>query len=165
MAISIMAVSTAFSQIEFGIGTTAGTKLKLNDKGETQMNIGINGRGLFELSDQFFLSGGYTFFLTYSFDNNIGNYTIEHNYNYALINADLNYYFLDEIDFLIYGMGGLNYGMTRIKIKQSGLPDIKDTEGHFDFELGAGIRIESLFGEIKYNNAHENLLFTIGVYL
>ncbi len=161
----LLIAGSSFSQVQFGVGAVAGTKLKYNDEGNAQMNFGAHARGLFEISDEMFLTGGFSLFMPYTVSSAFSNYSIEQTLTYALIQADLNYYFLDEVDFMLYGIGGVNYGLAMVKMKETGEPNISDTHTHFDFEFGIGARTETLFGEFRYDNSNENLILTIGIYL
>ncbi len=161
----LLIAGTTFSQVQFGVGAVAGTKLKYNDNGDASINFGAHARGLFEISDEIFLTGGLSYFLPYTVKSSFSGYSIEQTLSYALINADVNYYFMDNVDFMLYGIGGINYGLAMVKMKETGEPDISDTQTHFDFEFGVGIRTETLFGEIRYDNSNENLMLTVGIYL
>ena len=50
----LLIAGSSFSQVQFGVGAVAGTKLKGNDKGEYSMNFGAHARGLFEISDEIY---------------------------------------------------------------------------------------------------------------
>ena len=164
-AVLLIAGGTAFSQVQFGVGAIAGTKLKYNDNGDASINFGAHARGLFEISDEIFATAGLSYFLPYKVSSSYGSYTIEQTLNFATLNADINYYFMDNGDFMLYGLGGVNYGLAMVKMKETGEPDISDTEGHFDFEVGVGARTEKLFGELRYDNSNENFLLTVGIYI
>lgn len=160
IAVLLIAGST-FSQVQFGVGVVAGTELKFNENGDPQMNFGAHARGLFEISDEMFLTGGLSYFLPYKLK-----YTgIESTLTFMVLNADINYYFLDDGDFMLYGLGGINYGIAMTKLDETGEPILRNTHTHVDFEFGVGARTENLFGELRWDNSNSNFLLTVGIYL
>ena len=83
----------------------------------------------------------------------------------VVINADVNYYFFDDGDFMLYGLGGINYGALMVKLDETGEPVLRYTHTHFDIEFGLGARMENLFGELRWDNSNTNFLLTVGIYI
>ncbi|MBU2922241.1 porin family protein [Winogradskyella psychrotolerans] len=77
--------------------------------------------------------------------------------NWFEVNANANYYFLDEENIDVYGIAGLNYSSIKVKYENSfGLGgDFSSSDGRIGLNLGAGANFNigssiTPFAEIKY---------------
>ena len=83
--------------------------------------------------------------------------------NWFEVNANVNYYFLDEEKMSVYGIGGLSYSSVKVSFEDDNLfgrfgglvGDASTSDGRFGLNIGGGInlkvsnKIES-FAELKY---------------
>ncbi len=158
LAALLFITNAAFSRIQFGISTMAGTKSKTDYKNETSINGGFNTRLKIDLFNNIFLSSGFSYYLPYKYNFKGDNYTF---YN-SVLNADLNYNFLDNGEIVLYGLGGINLDMLNSKsIIHS--EEFKQSESSYDLEFGVGIRIEICYAEIKFDNNKEQIQIFIGI--
>ena len=156
----LLIANTAFSQIQFGVGVMAGTKSKVDFKQAKSVNGGFHTRALINLTDQIFVSSGFSYYLPYKYNSRGINYT----YNNMAVNADINYNFVDNGEVILYGLGGINLDLKSSKFKEDGV-DMNPRESKYDFEFGAGIRIECCFAEIKFDQNKEQIQIFIGLYI
>lgn len=77
--------------------------------------------------------------------------------NWFEVNANANYYLLNEGKFDIYGLAGLNYSSVEVKIDASGFgSSMSGSDGRFGLNLGGGANMhlnnDSImpFAELKY---------------
>jgi len=77
--------------------------------------------------------------------------------NWFEVNANANYYFLEEENIDVYGIAGLNYSSIKVKYENSfGLGgDFSSSDGRIGLNLGAGANFNignsiTPFAEIKY---------------
>lgn len=155
IAICLIATATAFSQVQFGVGVTAGTKAKINDSFEETVNFGANARVLWEFSESFALTGGFSYFLPFD----VTSFGVEVTTNVMVLNADAVYYLMDENDIKVYGLGGLNY--TSVKAKSG---SVSNTESEVSWEAGGGVLFSNFFIEAKYDGNLEQIVGTVGIY-
>ncbi len=161
IAVFLIASSSAFSQVDFGVGAVLGTKATVDENANAKMNFGLHARAMLELTDEIFFTGGFSFYLPKKFS-----YPgVETTINYMVLNADVNYYFLDDGDFAFYGLAGINYGFLHTVLKEDGEPNLTASNGHFDFEIGAGVRYDVYFAELKYDGSNNHIQVFIGIYL
>lgn len=155
IAVCLIATTTAFSQVQFGLGATAGSKAKINDTFEETLNFGVNARVLWDFSDAFALTGGFSYFLPFD----VTMLGVEVTTNVMVFNADAVYYFMDENDIKVYGLGGLNYAFIKAK---SG--NVSETDSDLGWEAGGGVMFSNFFIEAKYDGNMEQIVGTVGVY-
>ncbi len=79
--------------------------------------------------------------------------------NWFELNANANYYFLDEDNIDVYGIAGLNYSSVKVKYDDSSFGgvagDFSASDGRFGLNLGGGANFNTggsltPFAEIKY---------------
>lgn len=77
--------------------------------------------------------------------------------NWWEINANVNYYLLNESNLSLYAIGGLNYSNVSVSISDSipGIGDISSSDGRFGLNLGGGANFNigsniTPFAELKY---------------
>lgn len=155
IAICFIATTTAFSQVQFGFGVTAATKAKINDTFEETVNFGANARLLWNFSEKFALTGGFSYFLPFD----VTMLGVEVTTNVMVFNADAVYYFMDENDVKVYGLGGMNYASVRAKSM-----GISATESEVSWEAGGGVMFGNFFIEAKYDGNFEQIVGTVGIY-
>lgn len=155
IAVCLIATTTAFSQVQFGLGVTAGTKAKINDSFEETANFGLNARILWDFSEKFSLTGGFSYFLPFD----VTALGVEVTTNVMVFNADLVYYFMNDNGVKVYGLGGLNYVSVKA---ESG--DISATESETSWEAGGGVMFNKFFIEAKYDGNMEQIVATVGIY-
>jgi len=160
VAVFLIAGSTAFSQVQFGVGGMAGTKAGMNDNFEQTLNFGPHVRALFNVGDKFGVTAGFSYYLPVKYSG----FGAEVTMNYMAFNADALYYILNDDDFKVYALGGVNYGMIKLKFADMGADDGNGTANHTDFEVGGGIQVGKIFAEVKYDNSNEHFQAFLGIY-
>lgn len=160
IAISILTINSAFSEIKLGVGIMTGTKSKIDYKNDASINGGFNTKLKLDLFDNLFLSSGFSYHLPYKYNSRGDNYTF---YN-SVINADLNYNFLDNGEIVLYGLGGLNLDLLSSKSVINGA-EMKQSSSKYNLEFGVGMRIEICYAEIKLDQNKEQIQIFIGLYL
>jgi len=160
IAVFLIAGSTAFSQLQFGLGGMAGTKAGIDDNFEAKINFGPHVRALFNVGDKFGVTAGFSYYLPFKYNA----FGAEVTMNYMAFNADALYYILNEDAFKVYALGGVNYGMIKLKFADMGIDDGSGTEDHVDWEVGGGIQVGKIFAEIKYDNSNEHIQAFLGIY-
>jgi len=155
IAVCLIATSTAFSQVKFGVGGVVGTKSGIKETGEFKMNFGANARLLYDFSEKFALTGGFTYFLPSKVD--VG--ATELKLNIMALNADAVYYLMDDNNVKVYGLGGVNWASA--KVEAAG---ISVTNSEFSWEAGAGVMFSNFFIEAKYDANMEQIVGVVGIY-
>jgi len=155
IAVCLIATITAFSQVQFGAGVTAGTKAKINDTAEETVNFGVNARVLWDFSEKFALTGGFSYFLPFD----VTMLGVEVTTNVMVFNADAVYYFMDDNDVKVYGLGGVN--LASVKAKAG---NVSETESEVSWEAGGGVMFSKFFIEAKYDGNLEQIVGTVGIY-
>jgi len=152
IAVLLITFSTnAFSQdIKFGAGAVIGSKAGISEDG-TKMNFGVHARGLYNLSDEFAITGGFSYFLPSKVD--------PAKLTLMAFNADAMYYFMDDGDMKIYGLAGLNMAFAKIS---GGAFDVSTND--VSFEVGAGVEFGDFFVELKYDGNMEQIQGFVGMY-
>src|SRR5690606_16297649 len=87
------------------------------------------------------------------------------------LNANANYYFINDDTFGIYGLAGLNYTNVKVRVEDFGfgLGDTSSNEGKFGLNLGGGANFNlgknwMPFAELKYVlSDYDQLVFLAGV--
>jgi len=110
---------------------------------------------LYDFSEKFALTGGFTYFLPSKVD--VG--TTELKLNIMALNADAVYYLMDDNDVKVYGLGGVNWASA--KVTAAG---ISVTDSEFSWEAGAGIMFSNFFIEAKYDANMEQIVGVVGIY-
>ena len=152
IAISILTINSAFSEIKLSLGVMSGTKSKIDYKSDASINGGFNTKLKLDIAENVFLSSGFSYYLPYKYNHRGDNYTF---YN-SVVNADLNYYFLDNGEIVLYGLGGINMDMLSSKSEIDGT-EMKSSSSKYDFEFGVGIQIEACYAEIKMDRNKEQI--------
>ncbi len=153
--------NTAFSKVQLGLGIMAGTKSKVDYKQARSVNGGFHSRVLLDLTDQIFISSGFSYYLPYKYNYQRRNNT----FNNVGFNADLNYNLLDNGEIILYGLGGANLDLKSSKYTENGEVIKNPSESKYGFEFGAGIRIECCFAEVKFDQNKKQIQIFIGLYL
>lgn len=111
-------------------------------------NIGIGANAEFPIADKMTISPSFIYYLPKS----EGPFKM----NWFELNANLNYYFLQEDNLSVYGLGGLNYSSVKVKYDNTFLTSSYSTsDGRVGLNLGAGINLNlgdkiTPFAELKY---------------
>lgn len=172
MIVAVMAfVASASAQFKFGGGVTMGTKMGMNDSFEDKAGFGINVRGVFDISEKFKVSPGITYFFPGAPDG--------YDLKAWQLNADAQYHFYSNESVSIYGLGGLNYSHSKVKVDVGDFfEDVlgedlgsmfgaagsaEDSEGKIGIDLGAGINFGKFYGEVKYDTAFEQVALSVGI--
>lgn len=87
------------------------------------------------------------------------------------LNANANYYFLNDDTFGVYGLAGLNYTSVKVKVEDLGFGfgGASSSEGKVGFNLGAGTNFNlgkswTPFAELKYVlSDYDQLVLLAGV--
>jgi len=151
IAVLLITSSAAFSQeFKFGAGAVIGSKSGISETG-TKMNFGLHARGVYGISDQFALTAGFSYFLPSKVD--------PVKLTLMGFNADAMYYFMDDNDMKIYGLGGMNIAFA--KVSGGGF---EASTNDVSFELGAGVEFGKFFVELKYDGNGEQIEGFVGMY-
>ena len=75
--------------------------------------------------------------------------------NWFEVNANANYYFLDQDMMSIYALGGLNYSSVKVSYDQTWIGSYSASDSRFGLNLGGGINFKLAgkiipFAELKY---------------
>lgn len=75
--------------------------------------------------------------------------------NWFELNANANYYFVNQATMSVYALGGLNYSSVKVSFKETWLGNYSSSDGRFGLNLGGGINFKvggSIipFAELKY---------------
>lgn len=142
----LLLLITTMSQAQFknlGVGIAYGTQIK-------KPGVLINGQYYF--SDKFALAPSFIYYLPYSdkSSNTVFGFTssIEAKSTVWELNADANYYFLDQ-GVKLYGIGGLNVTGVKSKITTSvtGLPTTETSANSTNVGVNLGIGADFKAGE------------------
>ncbi len=137
-----MFTTTSFSQTETKLGALLayGTEIE---------NIGVGANAEFPIIEKLTISPSFIYYLPKD-ESGI-------KINWFEVNANANYYFLDEENIDVYGIGGLNY--TNVKVKYDGDSifgdDLSVSDGRIGLNLGGGTNFNigsniTPFAELKY---------------
>ncbi|MFN1833777.1 outer membrane beta-barrel protein [Balneola sp. MJW-20] len=145
--LSIVMVNTADAQIEVGAGLVLGTGA-YDGAGDVNNDIGLKVDGRYDINEQIAVGADFTFFFPKD----------ESGVKFKLSALNLNgfYDFLNEEEFNLYGLAGLNIAFWEIEFPDVGGffggGSISDTE--IGLNIGAGaeyvMNFGNLFGEVKY---------------
>lgn len=115
-------------------------------------NIGLGANAEFGIAENLSISPSFIYYLPKS------NSFVKT--NWFELNANANYYFLNDGGFGVYGLAGLNYSQVSVKYDGPDLGDyginIKGSDGRFGLNLGAGANLHLSndnimpFAELKY---------------
>ncbi|SDI08527.1 outer membrane protein [Winogradskyella thalassocola] len=149
--INLIIATTLFS-ITFSIGAFAQTETKIGaliGYGTEIENIGIGANAEFPIMEKLTISPSFIYYLPKD-ESGI-------KINWFEVNANANYYFLDEENIDVYGIAGLNYSSIKVKYENSfGLGgDFSSSDGRIGLNLGAGANFNigssiTPFAELKY---------------
>lgn len=112
-------------------------------------NIGIGVTAAFPIMDKMTIAPSFIFYLPKDeFGVKI---------NWFELNANANYYFLDEGNFNVYGLGGLNFSSISVKYDNASIygSGLSASDGRIGLNLGGGANFDIgtsflLFSELKY---------------
>ena len=141
--ISALSVSTISAQSETTIGGFAAYGTEIESVG-----IGVNAE--FPILEKLTISPSFIYFLPKDFGLS--------KINWFELNANANYYFLDQDEIGFYGIGGLNYSRVEVSFEEENEffgNDFSASDGRIGLNLGAGANFKigssiMPFGEIKY---------------
>lgn len=111
-------------------------------------NIGIGGNAEFPIMEKLTISPSFIYY----FPKEETGIKI----NWFEVNANANYYFLEEDGIDVYGLAGLNYSSVKVKYDDRlGLGDFSASDGRFGLNIGAGANFNlsgsiTPFAELKY---------------
>ncbi|WP_225037052.1 outer membrane beta-barrel protein [Winogradskyella sp. SM1960] len=133
-------VLSAQSETKIGAFFAYGTEIE---------NIGIGANAEFPIADKLTISPSFIYYLPKD-ESGI-------KINWFEINANANYYFLDEDSIGVYGFAGLNYSSIKVKYDDAFgfLGDFSSSDGRLGLNLGAGANFDigsniTPFAELKY---------------
>src|SRR5690554_2555054 len=113
-------------------------------------NIGIGANAEFPIMENLTLAPSFTYFLPKDESSIVKTTFFE-------LNANANYYFLQDDSFSIYGLAGLNYTNVKVKVEDFGLGfgDASVSEGKIGLNIGGGVNFNldknwTPFTELKY---------------
>lgn len=169
--------TTVSAQFKFGGGVTMGSKTGIDDDGSEKMGFGVNVRGEFSLLNKLAITPGFTYFFPSAPDG----------YDLSIwqANADVHYTLVGSPGPVrLYALGGLNYTQVKTEIDLGDTDSYEDTMGEFaDFfgdafsevanyddtdtdlgvNVGAGVALSKLYGEVKYDTALEQVALSVGI--
>lgn len=140
--ISLIPATTQAQEIETNIGAMLayGTEIE---------NIGIGANAEFGIMEKLSISPSFIFYLPKE--------TGPIKVNWFEVNANANYYFIQDEKFEVYGLGGLNYSSVKVKYDGSTLfgNNYSSSDGRFGLNLGGGAKLNldskiTPFAELKY---------------
>ncbi|MBB4119836.1 outer membrane protein X [Mesonia hippocampi] len=75
--------------------------------------------------------------------------------NWFEVNANANYYFVNQNNMSVYALGGLNYNSVKVSFDDAWLGDHSASDGRFGLNLGGGVNFKidgkiTPFAELKY---------------
>ena len=156
---------TSEGDIAIGGGLAFGTGALMEvpgPGGDLNNSIGIQLGGYYTISETIRAGLDFIYYLPASESVEDFGVTIEEDLNVFEINANAHYIFVDESDFLVYGLGGLNITSVKTEVEaedsegliEEGVDGIDASE--IGLNLGGGIESEIdfgiLYGEVKYAN-------------
>lgn len=162
--ISSVSAQSFKEKIAFGGGLSYGTEIE---------NIGINIRGLYEVTEEIHGLMNFIFFFPKKEDFGV----FEYKWNLWELNFDGHYNFKLSDKFSAYGLAGINISSWRAKWEgdygypYGGYYEDSNTETKIGFNIGGGAAYNftealSGFGEIKYiliDSNYDQAVFTFGV--
>lgn len=115
-------------------------------------NVGIGANAEFPILENFTISPSFIYYFP---KEEIGIEEIGIKINWFELNANLNYYFVDQDDISAYALGGLNYSSVKVTFDQSWLGSVSNSDGRIGLNLGGGINFNVSgniipFAELKY---------------
>ncbi|WP_418639284.1 outer membrane protein [Winogradskyella sp.] len=142
-ALVIISLSfTASAQSETKVGALIGYGTEIE-------NIGLGANAEFPIMEKLTISPSFIYYLPKD-ESGI-------KINWFEVNANANYYFLDEENIDVYGIAGLNYSSIKVKYENSfGLGgNFSSSDGRIGLNLGTGANFNigssiTPFAEIKY---------------
>ncbi len=110
-------------------------------------NVGIGANAEFPILENFTISPSFIYYFPKE--------EIGIKINWFELNANLNYYFVDQDDISAYALGGLNYSSVKVTFDQPWLGSFSNSDGRIGLNLGGGINFKISdniipFAEIKY---------------
>jgi len=109
-------------------------------------NIGIGANAEFPIIENLTISPSFIYYLP---KNEYG-----FKINWFEVNANANYYFVNQNNMSIYGLGGLNYSSVKVSFDEKWLGGNSTSDGRFGLNLGGGINFAMGWGipfaELKY---------------
>ncbi len=155
IVVALFMSSFAFSQFQFGVGGAFGSKSGVDDDGDLKMGFGPHVRALYNISEDFGVVGGFTYFF--------GKEVMDKTANFYEFNVDAQYSFFKEDNIKAYALGGVNYTGAHWD----------ETNWGFGFHVGGGAKFGKFFVEVKYDFEIDNDDFkregqiagTVGIYI
>ncbi|WP_458627628.1 outer membrane protein [Winogradskyella sp. PC D3.3] len=145
-------ITTTLIYIVFSMNTFAQTETKIGGflaYGSEIENIGIGANAEFPIVENLTISPSFIYYFPKD------EYGIK--INWFEVNANANYYFLNEDHIDVYGIAGLNYSSVNVKYENDSIfgEDYSASDGRVGLNLGAGTNINigsniTPFAEIKY---------------
>lgn len=160
--LSVVMVNTADAQIEIGGGLVLGTGAYGDGAGDVNNDLGIKVEGRYDITDQIAAGADFTFFFPKD----------ESGVEFKISTLNLNgfYDFLNEEDYALYGLAGLNFAFWEITIPSVGGffsgGSVSDTEVGLNIGAGGEYKLDfgNLFGEVKYVISDlDQLVLAVGV--
>lgn len=111
-------------------------------------NLGIGANAEFPIMDKLTISPSFIYYLPKD--------QVGVKVNWFEINGNANYYFLEQDNLSVYGLGGLNYSSVKVKYDgpYGGIIDYGGADGRFGLNIGGGANFIlgnlTPFAELKY---------------
>ena len=158
-------ITTALLYFTFSFTVNAQTDTKLGvflAYGTEVENIGIGANAEFPIIDKLTISPSFIYYLPKD-ESGV-------KINWFEVNANANYYFLDEETIGVYGIAGLNYSSVKVSYDDNDLGflgDFSASDGRFGLNLGGGANFNiggsiTPFAEVKYVIIDEGQLVVAG---
>ncbi|WP_273276771.1 outer membrane protein [Maribacter polysiphoniae] len=139
--------------VTFSFSALAQTETKIGGLiayGTEVENIGIGANAEFPIIDKLTISPSFIYYLPKD-ESGV-------KINWFEVNANANYYFLDEETIGVYGIAGLNYSSVKVSYDDNDfgfLGDFSASDGRFGLNLGGGANFNiggsiTPFAELKY---------------
>ena len=109
-------------------------------------NIGIGANAEFPIMENLTISPSFIYYLPKK------EYMVK--VNWFEVNANANYYFINQDNLSVYALGGLNYSSVKVSFDDAWLGSYSSSDGRFGLNLGGGVNFNlgviTPFAELKY---------------
>lgn len=144
--------STLFGTL-LGLGFTFSAQAQENTRvggflayGTEIENIGIGANAEFPIMENLTISPSFIYYLPKK------EYMVK--VNWFEVNANANYYFVNQDNLSVYALGGLNYSSVKVSFDEAFLGSYSSSDGRFGLNVGGGINLHiggiTPFAELKY---------------
>jgi len=154
-----------------GVGLAFSNGFRFHEQSLTEnksSSVGISIKSIYKISEPFYISPSFTFFLPRVTENLVSKQTISS----MMFDLDGHYVLNASERFEFYGLAGLDIIFANNKYSSQGLPVFKESDNAPGINLGAGTFIKitekfDIYGEIKYvfNNRYNQFIINAGAIL